>query len=221
MTVALVVALIPPKNIANAAQKANNDLGELGGSPDNKYLQYFRFDDTHHFHVTLVQLYVENQDKAKEVGEVVGKLLEGQKKISAKATELKSSGHLDNSYLLNINFESSQIKDLHNKVLEAVKPFAVKSDNGDVEAFFHFGYSDRVGEDSAKYVASFIDQKSGNNYEPHGTVGIASKTYTEDVAKKSSKYELPLSSDIDTVVVAQLGLYCSLRKVLKEIKLQE
>lgn len=213
-TIALNVALLPFKGSVVKAQQINNKLWGLCG---NEYTQYFKFDARHHFHISLLQFYAKNDEETiRNIEKALDPILKNQEQLIVSANDLDVGGEIEKAtFTLDLKVDSEAIKQLHKKVLDAVQPFVVK--DGDKESFWQCGdVTDAPGEGAVSYVSKFVEEKSGDNFDPHATCAIGQKSDAKKIADKKSEFSIPLGVSIDRAALCHLGHYCTCRKILHE-----
>ncbi len=136
----------------------------------------FALDATHRPHITMVQRYVQTADLEK-VYAAVGNVLASEKAASWKLTAFKyyyiPSGELG---LAGIVVEpTDDLLRLQQKLIDAVTPFAAKT--GTVAAFVSSEEGRDIQPFLIDYVADFVPNSSGKNFNPHVTIGIATQDY--------------------------------------------
>jgi len=136
----------------------------------------FALDATHRPHITMVQRYVQTADLDK-VYAAVDNVLASEKAASWKLTAFKyyyiPSGELG---LAGIVVEpTDDLLRLQQKLIDAVTPFAAKT--GTVAAFVSSEEGRDIQPFLIDYVADFVPNSSGKNFNPHVTIGIATQDY--------------------------------------------
>jgi hypothetical protein len=218
--IALNVVLLPSRGVAVKAQQINNKLWQLCG---DDFTNFFKFDATHHVHISVLQFYAKNDETTiNGIQRSLDPIFKNQSTLLEKVSDLKSGSKLDKEYTLDLQVESEAIKDLHKRVLEAVKPYIEeKGKIVDFRSGFYQQGLDVVGEDTANYVANFVKEKSGENYEPHMTTAVGTKAYTEEVANQKSEFAIPFDFTIDHAALCQLGHFCTSRKILHDWRFKQ
>lgn len=202
---AINIALDPDATMIRHAEAANAGLLK-------DYPKGFAFDASHRPHITLLQRYVltENLDKIyTAVGKVVNGMEVADWKLKASRYYLTPSGN--NQGVLSLIVESTDdLLKLQQKLIEAVAPFTVKT--GTAEAFFTTADDRSIKPSTIEYVAGFIPNQTGSNFDPHVTLGVASEDYLKRMI--AEPFETFMFSPIG-VSVYQLGNFGTARKKLK------
>jgi hypothetical protein len=134
-------------------------------------------------HVTLVQLYVAASDLPQVKSAVADALSAGNSLIGRQLT---ATG-IDSAVLGSIGLAAltvdgtPELLDLHERVVQAVKPFARQ--DGTSAAFSTSTSLPNVPTDSwiVDYVQTFIPNQSGEHFDPHITLGIASAAFVKQL----------------------------------------
>ncbi|HSK10000.1 MAG TPA: 2'-5' RNA ligase family protein [Vicinamibacterales bacterium] len=204
MTIALDVALLLPAEASALAVGLNRRLA--GGRPDGLTL-----DETHLPHVTLVQLFA-NQDRLAELYRRV------EEAAGVAPLDLRVRGLDEESGTVMLVFEPNEpLRRLHEALMGAVQEFEVA---GSVEAFCSRppggnwpsgpGSDDRPPrERDVNWVATYRDEHALANFLPHVTVGHGTGAGPVE----------PFSFRADRLAVCHLGRFCTCRVILHERRL--
>ncbi len=168
---AIDIALEPDATMIQRAEAANARLLE-------SFPQGFTLDATHSPHVTMLQRYVRTAELEK-IYAAVGKVLGNAK---AAGWQLEAFKYyyipLESIGLAGIVIEPSEnLLGLQRQLIDAVAPFTVKT--GTAAAFVTTPAQPDINQPTIDYVASFIPKATGKNFNPHVTIGIATRDYLE------------------------------------------
>ena len=167
--VAIDILLEPDQTMIAKARAVN--AGLRGNYPGG-----YELDATHAPHVTLLQRFVRAKD-FDAVTAAVSKVLTAERptdlQLNAKALDYVIWGGVAVTVL--VVERTPEIMRLHEKVIDAVKPFSVSG--GTAAAF--------VGADANTetigWVETFIPKSSGANYIPHVTCGVAPEAFVKQL----------------------------------------
>ena len=134
----------------------------------------FALDATHHPHITLLQRYVRTAELGK-VNAAAGDVL--AMKTTAGWT-LKATKYYyipsDGIGLAGIVVEpTDDLLTLQQELIDAVAPFTA----GTAAAYVTTPENPEINQPTIDYVATFVPEATGKNFDPHVTVGIASEDY--------------------------------------------
>ena len=201
---AIDVLLEPDATMLKHATAANARLLKV-------FPRGFTLDEAHRPHMTTLQRFVRTADLDK-VYDAVGKALEGEKIAGWKLKAFKyyyiPAGETG---LAGIVIEpTDDWLRLQQKMIEAVAPFTVQSGS---EAAFHLTPEDGAfSKGLVEYVAAFVPDSTGKNFNPHVTIGVAPQDYLK--AMLAEPFETFTFSPAG-VSVYQLGNYGTARRKLK------
>src|SRR5258705_1088219 len=143
----------------------------------------FALDASHRPHVTLVQRFVrtENLDK---VYAAVGKVFASANVTGLKLEAFKYYYIPDKDLGVSgiVIKPTPELLTLEKQVIDAVTPFAVKT--GTSAAFVTTPEDPNIIPPLIAYVSEFVPKHSGENYHPHVTTGLASRTYLDEMLKE-------------------------------------
>jgi 2'-5' RNA ligase len=201
---AIDVALDPDATMMTHAAAANARLLKV-------YPAGFALDDEHKPHITTLQRYVRTADLDK-VYDAVGKIAAGEKiagwKLSASRYYFLPAGDIG---LAGIVVEpTGDLRRLQQNIIDAVAPFAVKS--GTAAAFVTTAKDPEVNQPTMDYVEAFVPEATGQKFNPHVTIGIATQEYLK--AMLAEPFEAFTFSPAG-VSVYQLGNFGTARKRLR------
>ncbi len=170
---AIDVLLNPDDVVVREAQAANNKL-----RADNPGC--FAFDAHHILHITVLQSYVRVADLDK-VFSAVDSLVKADPPTDWK---LKATGFFSVPYngqeLMWISVEpTQQLLDFQKKLIAALAPYKV--DSGASSAFVAREDGQPIIQPTINFVSDFVDKYSGNNFNPHVTVGIAREEFVKQL----------------------------------------
>ena len=143
----------------------------------------FALDASHRPHITLVQRFVltENLDK---VYAAVGKVFASANVTGLKLEAFKYYYIPDKDLGVSgiVIKPTPELLTLEKQVIDAVTPFAVKT--GTSAAFVTTPEDPNIIPPLIAYVSDFVPKHSGENYHPHVTTGLASRTYLDEMLKE-------------------------------------
>jgi len=170
---AIDIALEPDATMIQHAEAVNARLLKV-------FPKGFALDATHHPHITILQRYVRTADLG-EVYAAVGKVLANEK---AAGWRLKAFKYYYIPWkdigLAGIVVEpTDDLLKLQQKLIDAVAPFTVET--GTAAAFVTTPEDPDINQPTIDYVATFVPQATGKDFNPHVTVGIASQDYLKQM----------------------------------------
>jgi hypothetical protein len=175
--IAIDIAMVPEVKLDTIAKTINQ------ATPG------FHFDDSHFPHLTLFQGVVKKSDLPKILSD-----------IRKEDLSLKTKGLEVKEKLLNLNFESSEkLSELQERIVKMVKTYTVKSP--EKSAFYE---PLTVRDEDVEYARTFVEKKSGKNYSPHMTLGLAPEKMPKNPEEDSFYFNGP--------EVFQIGEFGSARK---------
>lgn len=95
---------------------------------------------------------------------------------------------------------------LHQKVIDAVTPFAVSNGTGAA-----FDGTEIINQETIGWVETFVPKSSGKNYLPHVTLGVAKEEFVKQM--KAEPFEA-FTFKPDGVAIYQLGNFGTAAKKL-------
>lgn len=170
---AIDVLLLPDETMVDAAKRDNIRLRQ-------NYPAGFELDATHRPHITLVQRYVATKDLA-QVHAAVEHVLNRERPIG---WELTATGYyyldFNNTALAGIVVEPTpELRRLQQKIIEAVAPFA--RPNGTAAAYVTSPSAPGVNLPTLDYVNTFVPKRSGENFNPHVTIGVGQISFVKQM----------------------------------------
>ncbi len=206
--VAIDVALEPDATMIRHAGAANARL--LSAYPKG-----FALDATHNPHITLLQQFVRTADLDR-IFAAVAAVFAGEKPTS---WQLKAFKYyyipVPPIGLAGIVVEPTEdLRRLQQKIIDAVVPFTVKT--GTAAAFVSTEDGRDIQPFLIDYVTDFLSIGSGNKFNPHVTIGVASEAYLK--AMLAEPFESFTFSPAGASVY-QLGTFGTARRELKALVL--
>lgn len=201
---AIDILLEPDQTMIEHAVAANKRL--LGVFPKG-----FALGETHAPHVSTLQRYVKTADLDK-VFEAVAKVLAEEKPAGWK---LKAYKYYYLPWkdigLAGIVVEPTEaLIRYQQKLIDAVTPFTVKT--GTAAAFVTTKDEPDINQPTIDYVAAFVPNETGDKFNPHVTIGVASQDYLRKMLEE--KFETFEFSPVG-VSVYHLGNFGTARKKLR------
>ena len=168
---AIDVALEPDATMIQRAKAANARLRKV-------YPAGFALDATHHPHITMLQQFVRTADLDK-VYAAVSEALAGEKPTRWKLKAFKYYYiPVPPIGLAGIVIEpTDDLLRLQQKIIDAVLPFTVKT--GTAAAFVSTEDGRDIQPFLIDYVTDFISTGSGKKFNPHVTIGVATRNLSE------------------------------------------
>lgn len=202
---AINIALEPDRTMTQHAKATNAQLLK-------SYSQGFALGATHKPHITLLQRYV-RAENLNHIYAKLDKILAGEKVTSwkLKATHYYATPW-ENMFLWGIAVEPNEnLIKLQNKLIEAIAPFSEKTVT--TTAFFTTPEEPAIDLTTINYVATFVPVRTGKNFNPHVTIGLARLgNKKETISESLSSFTFSPAG----VTVYQIGNFGAARKNLKE-----
>ncbi len=187
MPIAIDVAILLPPPARAVVERLN---AAFDHAPDAG----FRFDATHHPHVTLSQHFVP-RGRLAAVRRLVGGAMSGLDPFEARVTGARAGR---TSQVLAVE-ASAPLRRLHERVMDALRDEEVA---GDAAAFQTDGAPARPTD--VAWVAGFREGSSYARYDPHVTVGIGRRPLSA----------APFRFPVKEIALCQLGRFCTCRNRL-------
>lgn len=202
--IAIDIALEPDATMIRRAKSVNARLLE-------DYPKGFAFDASHKPHITILQRYVHAADLDK-IHAAISEILTSEKvgHWKLKATQYYYFPQETLGIASIVVEPIDELLGLQRKLIDAIAPFTVKT--GTAAAFFTTPEEPGINQSTVDYVAAFVPEKTGKNFDPHVTVGIASKDCLKQLL--AEPFEVFTFSPTG-VSVYQLGNFGTARKKLK------
>ena len=151
----------------------------------------FRFDASHHPHVTLSQHFV-RRGRLPGVRRLVGGVVGRFDAFEARVTGARAGR---TSQVLTVE-ASAPLRRLHERLMDALREEEVA---GDADAFQADGAPARPAD--VAWVAGFRERSSYARYDPHVTVGIGPRPLST----------APFRFPVDEIALCRLGRFCTCR----------
>ena len=187
MSVAIDVAILLTGAARDVAQRLNARFP--GGPTDG-----FRFDGTHHAHVTLGQHFVD-QPQLPAVYGVVAASLANHAPLALRVTGARA-GRTAQALAVT---PTAALQRLHEQLLDALQPFEV---SGDATSFQSDGLPARAAD--VQWVTRFRHDSGYASFNPHVTIGIGPDPITPATVAFTAR----------EIAVCRLGRFCTCRDVL-------
>lgn len=206
---AIDIVLEPDATMIQRAEAANSRLLRV-------FPKGFALDETHHPHITLLQRYVRTADLDK-VYAAVGKVLDKEKAASwnLKAFKYYYIPWQENGVAGIVVAPTSYLIKLQEKLIRAVARYTTKS--GTAAAFAAPPEDPEINQPTIDYVATFVPKATGQQFNPHVTVGIASQNYLKEIL--AEPFDVFTFSPAGAALY-QLGNFGTARKQLKAWQLK-
>jgi hypothetical protein len=201
---AIDIALEPDATMIQHAQAANARLLKV-------FPKGFALDATHHPHISMLQQYVRTADLDK-VYAAAGKVLADEKVTSwnLKAFKYYYIPWKDIGLGGIVVEPTDDLLRLQQELIDAVAPFTEKT--GTAAAFVTTPEDPEINQPTIDYVAAFVPEATGKQFNPHVTIGIAPQDYLKEMlAEPFDVFTFAPAS----ASVYQLGNFGTARKELK------
>jgi phosphoserine phosphatase len=179
------------------------------------YPEGFSLDEAHTPHITMLQCYARTADLDKLYA-AAGKVLAAADVTSMKLEAFKyyyaPGGAVGVAGIC--AKPTPEILKLQADIIAAVKPFLVEC--GTIEAFTARHADPALDSALIDYVARFVPEMSGGNFNPHVSTGIAPKEYLD---KMLAEHFEPFTFSPVGAAVYQLGPFGTASGKLKELNL--
>jgi len=204
--VAINIALNPGEMMIARAKTANAAMRDE--FPDS-----FELDSSHVPHITLAQRYV----RAADLDRVYGALENVLREEDPRSLRLEATGYyyiprgsMGQAGL--VVAPSAGLVRLHERMLEAVAPYTVSG--GTAAAFVTTPEEPVINQATIDYPEHFVPSASGENFDPHITLGIVTQDHFEElIAEPFERFTFAAPH----VSVYQLGNFGTCRKLLKQL----
>ncbi|MFH0951732.1 MAG: 2'-5' RNA ligase family protein [Patescibacteria group bacterium] len=202
--IAINVALLPLKEVNDWAIKLNKELWD-------EYHLGYKFDDTHLPHITLLMMFVKNDDLP-AINQIIKKVADKQKPLLLKAAIVSGKvkygdeGKLFEYAAFALTPEKT-ILQLHKALIKSLSQYhqAEADDNA-----FYKDNNKQIRKGAFNYAKEFLLKYSGNNYEPHLTL----------FAGKGTDIKGEMEFTANRLANCQQGNFNSCRKILAEWRLK-
>jgi len=200
---AIDVLLLPDRTMVQAAKRDNTRLRK-------NYPEGFALDATHRPHITLLQRYVLTKNLSKVYSAIEG-VLNRRRPVG---WELTATGYyyldFNDTALAGIVIEPTpELRQLQQEVINAVTPFT--RPNGTAAAYVTTPAAPSVNQPTLHYVETFIPLRSGENFNPHVTIGVGHVPF---VARMKSAPFSKFTFKISRAAVFHLGDFGTAAKEL-------
>lgn len=192
--IAIDVLLIPDCKMMDVAGAWNAKMREQ--TPEG-----FELDETHRPHVTLLQRHITKEDLGailKAVADLRGAYRVGDLTLTADGLYHIPSGDIGLAGLTIA--QSEELDKLQAAVIGAVNPYDAGA--GDQSAYVPDPGGTPFNPYLFDYVETFVPAQSGANFNPHVTIGLAPRTWLEEI--ESLPFN-PFEFGVTDIAVYQLG----------------
>ena len=161
----------------------------------------FALDDLHRPHVTLAQVYV-TANRMQEMFTAVAGVLDDH---PCATWSLTGTGYYYLPWgelgVAGIVVEPTDaLVDLQRAVIEAARPCLVAA--GDASAYVTSEADPGINQPTLDYVAAFVETQTGEHYNPHVTIGVATREHLDALVARPFE---PFSFGVDGIAAYQLG----------------
>jgi len=201
---AIDIVLEPDATMVSKAEADNQRLLKV-------FPKGFALGPEHHPHISCLQRYVRTADLPK-VYEAVEVILAEEKPTSWKLTAYKYYyiPWKDIGLAGIVIKPTAELVAYQQKLIDAVAPFTVKS--GTAAAFVTTKEDPDINQPTIDYVASFVPDATGEKFNPHVTVGVASQAYLKKMLNEPFE---PFTFSPVGMAVYHLGNFGTARAKLK------
>lgn len=201
---AIDIALEPDEVMIRHAESVNHRLLKV-------YPKGFALGVTHKPHISILQRYVRTADLDK-IYLAIGKILATEKPASWRLKAFKYyfipwKGLGLAGIVIN---PTDDLLRLQQKLIDAVASFTEKT--GTSAAFVTTPEDPDINQPTIDYIAAFVPNETGKNFNPHVTIGIAPQDYLKMML--AEPFDVFNFSPVG-ISVYQLGNYGTARKKLK------
>jgi 2'-5' RNA ligase len=206
---AIDIALEPDAPLLAHASGANTRLRSV-------YPAGFALDEAHHPHITMLQRFVRTADLDK-VYAAADTVLASEKPATWKLMAIKYY-YIPSppDGLAGIVIEpNDDLLRLQQRLIDAIAPYTETT--GTVAAFASTEQGRDIQEALIEYVANFVGDSSGKNFNPHVTVGVGTQTYLDEMlAEPFAAFTFSPAG----ASVYQLGTYGTAQKKLQALQVR-
>lgn len=206
---AIDILIEPGPEMLRRAEAANARL--RGIHPEG-----FSLDATHRPHITLLQAFVPTAALDRVYAATAAALATEQPgawKLRGVRYYFLPMGDLGAAGI--VVEASDDLRRLHSKVVEAVRPFITPG--GTAAAFATTPEAPGVNQPTIDYVTTFLDQAAGLRFNPHVTIGMAPQSYLRGMlAEPFDAFDF----DVAGVATYQLGDFGTARRQVHRFDLQ-
>jgi 2'-5' RNA ligase len=206
---AIDIALEPDATMIQRAEAANSRLLKV-------FPKGFALDETNRPHITLLQRYVRTADLDK-VYAAVGKVLDKEKAASwnLKALKFYYIPWRENGLAGIVVAPTTHLIKLQARLIRALARYTTK--RGTAAAFAAPPEDPEINQPTIDYVATFVPKATGERFNPHVTVGMASQDYLKQML--AEPFDLFTFTPAGAALY-QLGNFGTARKQLKAWELK-
>jgi hypothetical protein len=201
--IAINVLLLPDERLAAYARDLNQRL--LERSPEG-----FMLDASHVPHISLVHRYVRCADLPKVLAAV--ERIATRHDLGGQTLNTSGLTHApwQERVVTSIRVEKTPpLAALQGDLVAALRMYSVA--RGTRDAFMATAAEPHVDDQTIEYVRTFVDEHTGERYQPHVTVGISDNESARWIAAQPAH---PLEFTVDAMAVYQLGDVGAARKEL-------
>ncbi len=204
--IAIDIALFPEKSVEIIARVYNNNLSGVINKTYPKFQLANSEKEGCFPHITLAQGFFE-KNSIEKVSSLIEKITNSYSPLDLRISNAYESTFPNGLKGIGLAVEDNAvINSLHSDIMKELEPYT--SYEGDSSALYK-----RKGENfddiSLYWIVNFKD-RAFNKFEPHITLGIG-----------ELKPFLPLEFNASEIVLAQLGNYCTCRKILFSTNLKD
>lgn len=173
---AIDTLLDPDQTMVQRAIAANTRLRQ-------NFPKGFALDETHQPHISMLQRYVRTSDLDK-VYEAVAKILADEHPAAWKLTAYKYYfiPWKDIGLTGIVIKPTEDLRRFQQKLINAIAPFTAKT--GTAAAFVRPKEDPEINQPTIDYVADYVPAESGAKFNPHVTIGAASRGFLDDLLKE-------------------------------------
>ena len=188
MTIAINIAILLPAAVQQTVKELNTRLS----SSD---YEGFRFDESHHPHITLGQHFV-TRAQVPEISSRINELLSGHPPLELHVTGVQSGRTAQTLVVEPVR----PLQKLHERVMHTLAAYELSI--AEQDSFHLDGAPPRKADIS--WVTSFRSRSSYAYYAPHITIGIGTRPLNTELFRFTAH----------EIAICQLGRFCTCRNRL-------
>lgn len=200
--------------LLNPGEKMLEKAGEYNTRLRKEFPEGFALDASHAPHITIIQAYVKERD----LGKIENELEKMLRNFNLKELDLQAKGlyyiPFEDKGLAGITIKKEELMDFHKQVISMMETFSVNDGTG--AAFVARPDGEEIMEATVEYVNNFKKDSSGEKFNPHVTIGVASQDFLEQMLNEPFE---EFKFNIESVGIYQLGEMGTAQKELGRIQL--
>ena len=178
------------------------------------YPEGFALDASHQPHITVIQAFIK-ESALEDIKESISIMIDS---MDLAERDLVANGlyymPYDGMGLAGITVKKDNLMDFHNQIVAMMQKYSVPDGTG--MAFVQRPDGESIMQATSDYVNSFVPMASGENYNPHVTIGTAYEDFVKEMLSESF---VPFTFKAKSVSIYQLGELGTAQKNLGTIPL--